>query len=649
MIYNNFNGSTTFNVTINPGRVVNLAGVAGAGNIAIDGVDGRGTGNRGGTFTVNGTLYIPGTLYLTTDNSSTAYNVAFTIGTTGYVRTNLINSDISGSGATPATHTLNILAGGVLEVTGTPVAWSAWNTTNNVFALNAASRFIYSGAGGQDVRPIPAPGYGHLRLQGTGTKALSGVTAIAGDLEIMNTTGSPVLDVTASNFQITLRGNWSNYNQSGFQERLGTVSFTNTTLPQWISTTGGEVFYNWTLSKSTVVPLVTMNSGVTVTNQLNLTTGVLELNGYMLSISNPATTAISGAFGTQRHIRSERTDNASRVRWFMGSTTGSHLIPFGGPSLYHPFTFNLVSGNADSVIVATYGTPASNLPWPSSPTVVTTLNNMSGVDNAAATVDRFWQVDVRGTTALAHLTFNYRASELPASPWNDPLSMRAQRWNAAAQAWEDQLENGGAAAYTATANNVSAFGPFTLTPLLSPLPVELIRFDARALGAKVGLEWETATELNSAWFVVQRSADLLEWSDVARVRAAGSSVMRHQYAATDDAPVTGWNYYRLVQLDQDGSRSISEVRPVFFGKAAAGSMRLYPNPAQGRVWLQLPVAASDDALRLRLLDAVGRVVLDERLPMTALQQVDASGIPAGSYTVWVEGPGLLEQARLVLE
>jgi len=624
MIYNNFDGTTIFNVTINSGRTVTLSGVVGFGNVAIDGVDGASTHARGGHITVNGTLIIPGVLYLLTNNTNVAQQCRFTINNGGYVRCNQINAGASGT----AGHVLTVNAGGTLEVVGSPVAWTLYSTTNNTYAFNAASQTTYSGNGNQDVRNVTG-GYGNLRVSNTGVKTLGGATFVKGSLDIQ---GSAQLDVSASNFTLSVQGNWTSYGQAGFVERNGLVQFNGTTAAQTIGTTGGEEFWNWRIVKSAANSLVTMQSNVSVATGLELNTAaILDLNGNMLTMQNPAAGAIasSGAFSTLRHIRSERTDNTSRVRWSIGTTTGAHLVPFGTTAAYTPFTFNLVSGDAGQVTMATYGTPADNLPWPTTPNTVTSLQGTLGLlpDNRDATVDRFWQVDVTGTP-VAHLSFAYAAVELPAAPWNDAFSMRVQRWNSSASLWEDQNENGGALPYLAIANNVSAFGPFTLTPVLSPLPVELLSFTALAKGDAVELEWLTASERNSDHFTVQRSSDGIRFEDVLRVNAAGNSQALLRYSTRDEQPLRGVSYYRLRQTDADGSTALSEIAVVRFDQS--GAFSVFPNPASDRVHVILDDL--DASSMLELHDGTGRLVLRERLS-NGRASFDVAMLPRGAYVL----------------
>ncbi len=632
MLYNGCTAASNFHVTINAGSTLALVGAAGTGNVSIDGLAGADAAQLGGSITVNGSLIVPGILYATTNNTLVANECRITIGMGGYVRA----SQVHAAGSGTAWHRMFVNAGATLEITGTPVAWPAYIVNNNQYAFDAASLTIYSGAGSQNV-PNVVGGYGHLRITGTGTKSILGTLLIKGNLEILNATGSPELDVTISNFQVTVYGNWTNYGTIGFNQRTGLVLFSGTTSTQVINTTGGEDFFNWRIAKTAAQPMVQMNSDVRVAQVLNLNTtaAILDLNGNMLTLLNASVGAIASnsTFGTTRHIRSERTDNASRVRWAIGTTTGAHLVPFGTATAYIPFTFDLLSGDAGSVTMATYGTPPDNMPLPVTPTLVTALPSGYGLlpDNAEATVDRFWQIDVTGTPNTL-LTFGYMASELPSAPLADPLSLRAQRYNSTVPYWEDQLESVGAGSYFATANNVSAFGPFTLTHVLSPLPVELLRFDAMADNSLVRLDWIIASELNNDHYEILRSRDGVAYESVTTVPGAGTSQSQLTYRAFDRAPWPGLSYYKLRQFDTDGRWSDSHAVPVRF-EADGLAPALYPNPVREMAFIQgLPAGRTD----LRIVDATGRLVAEARKEGDGDRfEWPLGGLRAGAYQLQV--------------
>lgn len=173
-------------------------------------------------------------------------------------------------------------------------------------------------------------------------------------------------------------------------------------------------------------------------------------------------------------------------------------------------------------------------------------------------------------------------------------------------------------------------GPYTASQAYTlliggaPLPVTLTQFTAQLSGRVVQLDWQTASEVNSDHFVVERSLDGRTFGPLQSVRAAGTSTLPHSYAALDaQALATGAPqlYYRLRSVDQDGTSAYSPVQAVALPLATG--LALFPNPATTTTTLVGAPAGS----RIQVLDALGRVII------TAT--ADANGtaelvLPAGS-------------------
>ncbi len=138
------------------------------------------------------------------------------------------------------------------------------------------------------------------------------------------------------------------------------------------------------------------------------------------------------------------------------------------------------------------------------------------------------------------------------------------------------------------------------------LPVELLSFDAKALEDEVEVHWSTASEVNSAWFMVQRSADNETFETIGRVQARGTVSSQTDYAFTDRSPLPGLSYYRLEQVDLDGTVTYTHSVPVRF-KPAGATLQLYPNPV--REELNLLFEASVGTVHWLVLDASGRTAL----------------------------------------
>lgn len=182
----------------------------------------------------------------------------------------------------------------------------------------------------------------------------------------------------------------------------------------------------------------------------------------------------------------------------------------------------------------------------------------------------------------------------------------------------------------------------------APLPVQLAAFGASYQpGQGTLLSWATASESNSAAFVVESQADPAgPWLALARVAAAGSSFTPRQYQARDARPLAGTRYYRLRQLDLDGTTAYS---PVVSVSATATGLAAYPNPATGAVHLSGPLAAGT-AARVRLLDATGRCVASLVGPAgQAAFELPLAGVPASLYVLEWDGGTGRAYTRLVVE
>ena len=92
-----------------------------------------------------------------------------------------------------------------------------------------------------------------------------------------------------------------------------------------------------------------------------------------------------------------------------------------------------------------------------------------------------------------------------------------------------------------------------------PLPVELLTFNGRSSGNVNIIEWSTATEKNNDFFTILRSKAGDHFESIGTVKGAGNSIQILNYSFTDRQPLSGINYYRLLQTDYDGKTSLSEI------------------------------------------------------------------------------------------
>jgi hypothetical protein len=146
---------------------------------------------------------------------------------------------------------------------------------------------------------------------------------------------------------------------------------------------------------------------------------------------------------------------------------------------------------------------------------------------------------------------------------------------------------------------------FLIREVSGVLPVQLTYFNAQPLGEGVALAWETAWERNSQEFIVQRSIDLKEFGDIGRLTAAGEADGRRQYTFTDPSPIPGANYYRLRQVDRDGSYEFSNVVDAIY-RPGTPLLLVSPNPITDQR-IRLRTSALDNS-SLQLVDLLGQPV-----------------------------------------
>jgi hypothetical protein len=168
---------------------------------------------------------------------------------------------------------------------------------------------------------------------------------------------------------------------------------------------------------------------------------------------------------------------------------------------------------------------------------------------------------------------------------------------------------------------------------ITPLPIELVVFQAELRSDNsVELLWVTASEWDNDFFTVEHSADLEVWTTVSMVDAVGHSNAMVEYAALDEHPTPGTNYYRIRQTDTDGTSTTSAVVAVQLGETPTMDIRLYPNPTTGPLNM-LANCQDERTFEVSVLDDQGRLVMVHD-PGTG-RTLDLGGLVSGTYILRV--------------
>ncbi len=198
----------------------------------------------------------------------------------------------------------------------------------------------------------------------------------------------------------------------------------------------------------------------------------------------------------------------------------------------------------------------------------------------------------------------------------------------------------GANTWTQTRSGITSFSPFVVRDPVADLPVELLEFNAKRQTVDVvKLDWATATEINNQGFEVQRRLDSeTNFQTVGWVDGNGNTVLQQNYYLLDNNGYAGTSYYRLRQVDYDGSYEYSLTRAVE-GIQTTGDLSVFPNPTSAAVNLRFGNLQSKHAT-IRIYAADGRLVYQQTaLDITTNQVVELPAVAdfaAGAYLIQVQ-------------
>jgi large repetitive protein len=168
------------------------------------------------------------------------------------------------------------------------------------------------------------------------------------------------------------------------------------------------------------------------------------------------------------------------------------------------------------------------------------------------------------------------------------------------------------------------------------LPVDWLYFKGETDNKYNFLSWATETELNTAYFNVQRSQNGMDFHNIGLVNAQGNSTVQNDYIFTDQNPFRAENYYRLELVDNNGEKSYSNIILLYiYGEGPA--YNFYPNPTNDIVFYQFE-AEVNEQLQIEVIDVLGRTLLKKDVNTeSGINNIPVSleDYPSGSYLVRV--------------
>ncbi len=355
------------------------------------------------------------------------------------------------------------------------------------------------------------------------------------------------------------------------------------------SISGGGSLSSLTIDKS--ANDVTVATGFTLSNALTFVGGRLLTNSNIVTLENTAVLTETPSAYLYGKVQTTRN---------VGSGSSS---TFGGMGL---------------TLIAAPGKPLSN-------TLVVRTNNAA---LTSGFITRFFDISPTNNAGRdATMVFSYTDLDLGLIAESNLRLYESVGGGA-------QVDMGGLLdpiANTLTLTGINSFATWSAGDPAA-FPVELISFEAAPEYQDVLLSWTTASEINNDRFEIERSLDGVAFSKVGSIDGVGTTTATQQYNYRDqqaldlDANVL---YYRLRQIDLDGSFHLTNVVAVSTLRDELVGLSAYPVPFQEEVNVRM-VLKEDSPIRVQLLDIQGKVLSEERLQ--GRKGVNPYSLPAGDLS-----------------
>lgn len=188
---------------------------------------------------------------------------------------------------------------------------------------------------------------------------------------------------------------------------------------------------------------------------------------------------------------------------------------------------------------------------------------------------------------------------------------------------------------TTVTNNVSVYLTNANTTQIicssQALPLQLLSFKATLQNKIVAIQWTTANEVNTSYFEVERSKDAASFTALQKVIAKGNNVSTQFYNLTDIQPLPGTSYYRLKEMDKDGSVIYSSVVSVTLMNN--GAVIISPNPVKNVVRVVVQTETNSHIV-CQLIDMKGNLLATQNTSLAVGRNeinIPVSALAKGVY------------------
>ena len=595
------------------------------------------------TLNVGGSLYMQGGILYGCTNGGTTVNV-----TGNYIQTGGLFAFDRAGGTAYGNTSMSFNVGGNISVTGGTIDLSqcsanSANKGNGHLFLNGNLQISGNGS----VTVSSANSRGQIYINGSGI--IQDFTSISGLLGAVDVIVNPGAIFKMDDQVLSGSGNFTL--MSGGTLMLGDpngISLTGSTGNIQCSgtrtySTSGDYIYNGTAAQisgnglpATIHNLtvnnsnnLTLTNSTSATNLITLTSGKIFTSANELGITNTSASGIVG-YSTSNYIIGNLRRSVTG--------TGSYDYPLGTSAYYEPLNLNLSSATGFSNVLGSFVN--ANPVNPSYPLTGITVN---GLSISQMLNYGFWILTPNSNMSGGTYTVTLQEKGHTNSAV-DPHDYCVLKRANTTSSWQSlgthnvntQSETGGIV--TAVRSAYTSFSNFGIGKSSTTLPIELIYFNLKNAKDYIDLSWATASELNNAYFTIERSSDGVKFEELFSTPGAGNSTRTLYYTNRDENPLNGNSYYRLKQTDYDGHNTYSDIKKINFQSNNTGELLkivdVTPNPFSDNFTLSY-ISKTTGTVYFQLLNSSGQIVYNDNANTNAeLNQFDfydQKGLPQGIY------------------
>lgn len=483
----------------------------------------------------------------------------------------------------------------------------------------------------------------------------SGLPGIPYNVEVNNTNTDLTINevravrnnITITDGRLTLNagpfnvgGNWTRINPAGvtvppcaFNPNFNKVVFDKTGAgDQTITCTvnsNTETFYDLDISPASVNVAFGGSTNVTVTNNLILTSGNVDLNGNLLTLGTTASAGSLTGGSTSSYILGYKGAVNGTFRRYTPNLSVAYLFPLGDISNYTPIS---ITYNPGTTLNSAY----------TDGQLYAIANPQKG--SATTYISRYWPVTPSGvSTPDYNAVYTYADADVVGTESAlFPYKYNTYGWVGSGGSGAFFMQGTGSVntgTNTLSWNNIASFSEFTGLSDGTPLPINLISFKAKLSEADAQIDWVTLTEKNNDYFTLERSWDGFNYEPINIQKGAGNSSFTISYSYLDIGVAKSNHskaYYRLKQTDFNGAYSYSTTCVLSFNNATKVKLTAAPNPFENILELTVLSPESTEA-HLEIFEVSGRKLVEKPIfllrPETTFKIFETQAFPPGIYLV----------------